>query len=70
MTETIELRPSAPRTLARVNWVVERLGVSRQRVYELTRAGVLPHVRLGRSVRYDPEAVERWIEQGGTAASA
>lgn len=43
-----------------------RLGVSRHRVYELARRGALPLVRLGRTVRIDPRALDRFIESGGT----
>ena len=42
------------------------LGVGRLRVYELARAGLLPCVRIGRSVRFDRVAVEQWIRAGGT----
>jgi excisionase family DNA binding protein len=40
--------------------------VSRHRLYELCRRGEIPHVRIGRSIRFDPTAVRRWIENGGT----
>ena len=45
-------------------------GIARWRLYELTRAGVIPHVRLGRSVRFDPETVAEWLRAGGTAEGA
>ncbi len=36
------------------------------RVYELTRGGVLPVVRLGcRQLRYDAETLRDWIDKGG-----
>ena len=41
-------------------------GIPLWRLYELTRSGGVPHVRLGRAVRYDPEAVASWIAAGGT----
>lgn len=47
--------------------VADRLGVRLHRVYELTRRDILPHVRLGRQLRYDPAALEAWIRAGGTA---
>lgn len=46
--------------------VAKRLGVSRFRIYELARTGALPHVRIGRSMRFDPQQLEQWIEEGGT----
>lgn len=47
----------------------EQLRVSTWRLYELCREGLLPHVRLGRSVRVDPGALDRFIASGGTTDS-
>ena len=47
--------------------VAAMLRVTRAWVYSETRRGVLPHVRLGRYVRYRRDALETWvreIEQG------
>lgn len=41
------------------------LSVSEDRIYQLTREGILPHCRLGRSLRYSPSAIQAFIEQGG-----
>lgn len=46
--------------------VATRLGISRYRVYELARADEIPHVRLGRSMRFDPNTIEAFINSGGT----
>lgn len=46
--------------------VAEILAVPQHRVYELTRRGVLPHVRIGRQVRYPQDRLRDWIEAGGT----
>ena len=43
--------------------VAAYLKVKRSWVYAETRANRIPHVRLGRYVRYQGEAVERWIDQ-------
>lgn len=43
--------------------VVVMLGVKRWRVQELSRAGDLPTVHIGRTNRYRREAVDRWIEE-------
>lgn len=59
---------SAP--LVRAEVIAERLDVDRLRVYELARTGQIPSVRIGRSLRFDPDAVEQWIRAGGTAAKA
>jgi excisionase family DNA binding protein len=42
--------------------VAELLGVPTSWVREQTRAGAIPHVRLGRYRRYEWEAVEAWLE--------
>lgn len=47
--------------------VAEILAVTPARVYELVRQDVLPHVRLGRQVRIDPDRLEEWIAAGGQA---
>lgn len=46
--------------------VAELLRVDKQRVYELTRRGMLPTIKIGdRQYRYSRTAVEKWLEQGG-----
>ncbi len=45
----------------------DRLLCTPWRVYQLIRAGTLPAVRLGRSVRIDSARLEQWIADGGTA---
>jgi excisionase family DNA binding protein len=42
--------------------VAERLGLSKGRVYELARAGEIPHLRIGRSVRFRWSSVVEWLE--------
>jgi excisionase family DNA binding protein len=54
--------------LETAEWVAERLGIPKHRLYELVRAGAIPHVRLGRSVRFNPDRVAAWADAGGTAA--
>jgi len=53
--------------LYRVPEVARILDTSEQRVYEMAREGVLPVVRMGRQVRIDRLALERFIEGGGQA---
>lgn len=50
--------------------VAELLGVKPWRVYDLVRQRLLPAVRLGRQMRFDPEQIRRWAEAGGTGLSA
>ena len=41
--------------------VADRLGVPESWVRESARSGAIPHVRLGRYVRFDAADVEGWI---------
>jgi excisionase family DNA binding protein len=43
--------------------VATRLGVPETWVRESARSGAIPHVRLGRYVRFDLDDVERWLEE-------
>jgi excisionase family DNA binding protein len=46
--------------------VGELLRVDKQRVYEITRRGLLPHIKIAdRQYRYDRAAILKWIENGG-----
>lgn len=45
--------------------VAKRLKVSDYRAYELARQGILKSVRLGKSVRVKPSAVDEYVSQHG-----
>jgi excisionase family DNA binding protein len=48
----------------------DRLSVPKSWVYAETRAGRIPHVRLGRYYRYRPDAIDAWVadlERGPTS---
>lgn len=45
--------------------VAVQFGITRQRVYELARQGLIPTVRLGRSLRFSASAIGDWINRGG-----
>ncbi len=55
--------------LIRAPEVAAATGLSLQRVYALSRKGVLPTVRLGRSVRYDAHQIALWLRSGGTSSN-
>jgi excisionase family DNA binding protein len=46
------------------------LDLSLPRVYELVRLGLLPAVKFGRTVRFDPAALAAFVAQGGTKGGA
>ena len=52
-------------SLLTVDQVAKLLLVGRQRVYELCRLGILPHIRLGRSLRFEASQIESFIISGG-----
>jgi excisionase family DNA binding protein len=52
--------------LFRADVLAEVLDTSTYRVYEMAREGLIPTVRIGRQVRFDPVAIRQWIESGGT----
>jgi excisionase family DNA binding protein len=52
---------AGPRLLE-VDDVADYLGVRTDWVYREVRAGRLPHIRLGRAVRFRRESIEAWID--------
>lgn len=43
--------------------VAEYLNLPEFRIYQMARRGQLPHVRIGRNVRFDPVQIRRFVEQ-------
>lgn len=64
-SETVP-RPAATKLLLAPD-VAKRLGMSTQRIYELVRQKRLPHVRVGRQIRFSSAALQKWIDDGGAA---
>jgi excisionase family DNA binding protein len=50
-------------SLLTVDDVASMIGMSKDWVYAEVRAGRIPHVPLGRSVRFRPEAIEEWLRE-------
>jgi excisionase family DNA binding protein len=51
-----------PSRLLEAEDVAEYLGMRTDWVYREVRAGRLPHIRLGRAVRFRRESIEAWLE--------
>lgn len=49
------------RALRDVSWLAEFLGVSKSWVYQATSSGVIPCVRIGALVRFDPAVIKAWV---------
>ena len=62
--ETIEPMLLTVRRAAKV------LALSERTLWSLTQAGQIPAVRFGRSVRYDPADLRRWIEAAKNSRKA
>lgn len=37
------------------------LAIGLRKLWELTNCGEIPHVRIGRSIRYDPDDLKEWV---------
>jgi excisionase family DNA binding protein len=69
--------PSAPTTLARLlltrRQAAQTLAIGERTLWELTRSGAIPCLRIGRAVRYSPLDLQAWIETrkhlGSTSAT-
>lgn len=58
-----------PRPLVTVEQLAERWNVSKTLIYKLSkRTGParLPSIRFGRSLRFDEDALERWVTEHGS----
>lgn len=55
---------STPTKLLTADEVSQRLGVSRDTVYQWSYLGKLPKVKLGRRLRFDSEVIERIAREG------
>lgn len=41
--------------------LAELLSISRQQVYRLVERNLIPHYRIGRSVRFDAAEIREWL---------
>ena len=55
------------RRIVSVKPIAELLDVKPSRVYDLAQQDLIPHIKLGRQVRFDLDKVEAWLEAGGQA---
>ena len=39
----------------------QSLAISERKLWAMTASGEIPHIRIGRSVRYSVAALDRWI---------
>ena len=58
-----------PRTWLNAAQLAELFGVTTFRIYDLVREDRVPHIRIGRQIRFVPEAIEAWAAAGGQPIS-
>lgn len=51
--------------LEKAEVVAPILGLTKQALYEAVRTGIIPAVRIGRRIRFNPEVLREWMAQGG-----
>lgn len=51
--------------LLRVSKAADKLDLTVNRLYELTRQNIIPCVYLGRQIRWDESKLDEFIESGG-----
>ena len=54
--------PTKPALLLTPRQAAEALAISPRKLWGMTASGEIPHIRLGRSVRYPVDALQRMIE--------
>jgi excisionase family DNA binding protein len=52
--------------LLTVQDVMNRLQIGRKTLYSLTKSGKVKSVKIGGSVRYEPEEIDRFIKESRT----
>ena len=66
MTEQTTKKPESdaavPRLALRAKEVAHSLGICERKVWELTNRGLLPHFRIGTSVRYTVDDLRQFME--------
>lgn len=61
MTDSVEPLLISPREAARL------LSISQRTLWKLTQDGVIPRVKMGRSVRYSVEGLRQWLAEHSCA---
>jgi excisionase family DNA binding protein len=62
MTELVATT-TAVASLLNAEQTAKRLAISPRTLWSLTNTKEIPHLRIGRAVRYDPRDLDVWIER-------
>lgn len=60
--EPTDITPKLPTRLQKPAEAAEELAISPRTLWSLTDSGSIPCVRIGRSVRYDPADLRRYVD--------
>ena len=52
-----------PKLLLNIQEAAEALGISQRKLWGMTDSREIPHVRLGRCLRYPVHELEQWIDE-------
>ncbi len=44
-----------------MDWLMERIGTTERHVRSLVFARLIPYVKIGKLLRFDPERIDEWI---------
>ena len=50
-------------TALKVADLAKLLSVSQRQVYKLVQEGKIPHFKVGKSLRFDPDTIAAWLEK-------
>ena len=56
-------RPLESNLLLTASQAADSLAISPRKLWGMTASGEIPHIRLGRCVRYPVADLQRWIDQ-------
>jgi excisionase family DNA binding protein len=59
LTDSLRCSPKA----LSLTQVADLLSLSRNKIYNLVRAGQIPHLRIGASIRFDGQALASWLDR-------
>ncbi len=58
----MENNPPQPTLLLTATQAAEALAISPRKLWSMTQSGQVPHIRLGRCLRYPAADLQRWID--------
>jgi len=58
-----EIQTSPSRRIVDIETAAEHCGLSRKTLYSYVSARRVPHIKLGRAVRFDLGELDRWLDE-------